>query len=196
MNLSSFRPVFKQFHSTNRIPSIFSRAAQCPQQRIPATTSPFSSTVRLQKRSKKGPGQDPRITSIRYHLYHPLTPRPLHFSRTRALRHWTIHRAWLLFLRKRRWDEERELERQYESMRAACEHLRLLDNNGNRVDAHEAGGEGPDPGTLGPHGREVGRLYRSAMIKRGVWGSVPVEYGKIQTDFPGREGWNHEWTRN
>jgi large subunit ribosomal protein L40 len=34
------------------------------------------------------------------------------------------------------------------------------------------------------------------MIKRGVWGSVPVEYARVQTDFPGREGWNHGWTRN
>jgi large subunit ribosomal protein L40 len=39
-------------------------------------------------------------------------------------------------------------------------------------------------------------LYRSAMLKRGVWGSVPVEYGRVQTDFPPREGWNHAWVRN
>jgi large subunit ribosomal protein L40 len=134
--------------------------------------------------------------SIRYHLSHPLTPRPLHFSRNRFLRHWTIHRAWMLFLRKRRAAEERELERQYMSMRAACEHLRLLDAHGNRVSEEEAGGQGPDAGRLGVKGREVGRLYRSAMIKRGVWGSVPVEYARLQTDFPGREGWNHGWTRN
>lgn len=82
------------------------------------------------------------------------------------------------------------------SMRAACEHLRLLDNNGNRVSEEEAGGQGPDAGTLGLRGREVGRLYRSSMLKRGVWGSVPIEYARVQTDFPGREGWNHGWTRN
>jgi len=82
------------------------------------------------------------------------------------------------------------------SMRAACEHLRLLDGNGNRVPEHEAGGQGPDPSQLGIKGREVGRLYRSAMLKRGVWGSVPVEYGRLQTHFPPREGWNHAWTRS
>jgi large subunit ribosomal protein L40 len=91
----------------------------------------------------------------------------------------------MLFLRKRRWAEERELERQYMSMRAACEHLRLMDTDGNKVSEEEAGGQGP-----------VGRLYRSAMLKRGVWGSVPVEYAKVQTDYPSRDGWNHGWTRD
>lgn len=134
--------------------------------------------------------------NIRYHLSHPLTPRPLHFSRNRYLRHWTIHRAWLLFLRKRRAAESLELERQYQSMRSACEHLRLMDSHGNKVSEEEAGGNGPDAGRLGVRGREVGRLYRSAMIKRGIWGSVPVEYARVQTDFPSRAGWNHEWTRN
>ena len=102
----------------------------------------------------------------------------------------------MLFLRKRRWAEERELERQYMSMRTACEHLRLMDSNGNKVSEEEAGGQGPDAGRLGVRGREVGRLYRSAMIKRGIWGSVPVEYARVQTDYPSRQGWNHEWTRN
>ncbi|EAT84345.1 hypothetical protein HBH56_043020 [Parastagonospora nodorum] len=195
MNLSSFRPVFRPFKTSARVPSATPRPTQCLQQRTPATTSQFSSTSPMQKR-KKGPGQDPRITSIRYHLSHPLTPRPLHFSRNRSLRHWTIHRAWLLFLRKRRAAEQLELERQYMSMRAACEHLRLMDSHGNRVDESKAGGQGPDPGTIGEGGKDVGRLYRSAMIKRGIWGSVPVEYARLQTDYPGREGWNHGWTRN
>ena len=101
----------------------------------------------------------------------------------------------MLFLRKRRWAEERDLERQYESMRAACEHLRLLDNNGIRVSEAQAGGTGTDPGALGPKGKEVGRLYRGAMNKRGVAASVPIEYARVQVDFPPREGWNHEWTR-
>lgn len=102
----------------------------------------------------------------------------------------------MLFLRKRRWAEERDLERQYESMRSACEHLRLMDSNGNRVSETEAGGQGADAGALGPKGKEVGRLYRAAMLKRGVWGSVPVEYARLQVDFPARDGWNHAWTRN
>ena len=153
---------------------------------FPSTTFP---------RLFRNPNTNTHPAQIRYHLNHPLTPRPLHFSRTRSLRHWTIHRAWLLFLRKRRWAEERDLERQYESMRAACEHLRLLDDAGNKVSEEEGGGQGPDAGRLGVKGREVGRLYRGAMLKRGVWGSVPIEYSRVQTDFPGREGWNHGWTR-
>ena len=80
-------------------------------------------------------------------------------------------------------------------MRDACEHLRLLDESGHRAAEHEAGGRGADAGTLGVRGKEVGSLYRGAMNKRGVWGSVPVEYAKGQVDFPGREGWNHGWTR-
>lgn len=101
----------------------------------------------------------------------------------------------MLFLRRRRRAEELDLERQYESMRSACEHLRLLDENGMRVPQSEGGGQGPDAGTLGPRGKEVGRLYRGSMNKRGIWGSVPVEYARGQVDFPGREGWNHGWTR-
>jgi large subunit ribosomal protein L40 len=80
-------------------------------------------------------------------------------------------------------------------MRAACEHLRLLDDNGMRVKPEEAGGQGADPGRLGVKGKEVGRLYRGAMNKRAIRGSVPVEYARVQVDFPGREGWNHGWTR-
>ncbi|CAN9174503.1 unnamed protein product [Alternaria alternata] len=199
MNLSIIRPVFRPYKATppSQSTNIWQRTAQqtCRQPPKPQRAT-FSTTPCLQKRSKKGPGNDPRITNIRYHLSHPLTPRPLHFSRNRSLRHWTIHRAWLLFLRKRRWAEERELERQYMAMRSACEHLRLMDNNGNLVKQDEAGGQGADPSRLGSKGREVGRLYRSAMLKRGVWGSVPVEYGRVQTDFPPREGWNHAWVRN
>lgn len=81
------------------------------------------------------------------------------------------------------------------SMRDACEALRLLDERGNRVSEQEAGGQGNDVTTLGAKGREVGRLYRTAMNKAGVWDSVPIEYARIQMDFPGREGWNSAWTR-
>ncbi|KAF2871914.1 hypothetical protein BDV95DRAFT_492950 [Massariosphaeria phaeospora] len=199
MNLSTLRPLFRPLGSPQfRTPNLLHRSAQTTPRptNAPSPTSPFSTTTRLQKRSKGAKNTtDPRITQIRYHLQHPLTPRPLRLSRLRSLRHWTIHRAWLLFLRKRRWAEERDLERQYESMRAACEHLRLLDDQGMRVSDTEGGGQGPDAGRLGTRGREVGRLYRGAMLKRGVWGSVPVEYARTQTDFPGREGWNVGWTR-
>ncbi|KAH7139425.1 hypothetical protein B0J11DRAFT_516759 [Dendryphion nanum] len=195
MNLSNFRPIIRS--SILLKPHIPAAPYQNVPKLTPASRSSFSSSTKLEARSKgKMNITDPRITNIRYHLQHPLTPRPLHFSRTRYLRHWTIHRAWMLFLRKRRLAEERELERQYNAMREACEHLRLLDENGMRVSEKEGGGQGADPGTLGPRGQDVGRLYRGAMTKRGIWGSVPIEYAKIQVDFPARDGWNHGWTRN
>lgn len=54
---------------------------------------------------------DPRISLIRYHLQHPKTPRPLRLSRMRGLRHWTIHRAWMLYQRKLKEKEGLELEK-------------------------------------------------------------------------------------
>lgn len=130
-----------------------------------------------------------RITLIRYHLQHPLTPRPLRFSRNRALRHWTIHRAWRLYQTKLRLKRERELERQYNSMAAACEALRLIDRYGlTAADRQRLGAGEADE-------KETGRLYRIAMRKDGVWDNVPIEYARIQTDSPPRTGWNHAWTR-
>ena len=65
-------------------------------------------------------------------------------------------------------------------MRAACEELRV------------GAGDG-------------GRLFRQAMTKKGVWGGlkaekgreggVPVEYARVQTVGPGREGWFGGWKR-
>ncbi|ORY14829.1 hypothetical protein BCR34DRAFT_479060 [Clohesyomyces aquaticus] len=208
MNFSIFRPNFRPLIASKfRCPNAIRNAQPLPRP-VPSKV-PFSTTAPLQKRQKGGKsGTDPRITQIRYHLFHPLTPRPLRFSRLRFLRHWTIHRAWLLYLRKTRRAQELELERQYNSMRAACEALRLLDESGNSVSAVEAGGQGGETGRLGQRGKEVGRLYRLAMMKRfgnkrggvegqgegGQWG-VPIEYARVQTDFPSREGWNHGWTR-
>jgi large subunit ribosomal protein L40 len=41
-----------------------------------------------------------------------------------------------------------------------------------------------------------GKLFRIAMTKTGVFrDGFPIEYGKLQTEGPSREGWNHEWTR-
>lgn len=134
------------------------------------------------------------LAAIRYFLYHPLTPRPLRFSRQRYLRHWTIHRAWQLFQAQQRRSKELELEKQYNSMRAACEALRLMDGNGMTV---EEGGEGPSSEGVpaGTTGKGVGRLYRIAMMKTDVWKGVPIEYARIQTETPPRDGWNHAWTR-
>ncbi|KAJ5386365.1 hypothetical protein N7509_008906 [Penicillium cosmopolitanum] len=122
-------------------------------------SAPFSSTSALAKR-KGGNTVDKRITLIRYFLYHPLTPRPLRFSRNRYLRHWTIHRAWQLFQAKQRRQQELELERQYQAMQSACEELRTSAGDG-------------------------GRLFRKSMNKKGIFTDMfPIEYGRMQTDYP------------
>ena len=194
---------------------------------------------------------------IRYHLFHPLNPRPLHLSRVRYLRHWTIHRAWHLFRAKQRRAEERSLEKQYQSMYNACEALRLLGEDGLAVQdvpvhglpgivSAEPGRIVRPPGARDPLSRrfvrrpdgtlyaedlrskddaeketqgkqadtenrreivevdvaaaaqrqqEVGRLYRLAMEKKGIFQGVPIEYARIQTDTPPRAGWDHGWKR-
>lgn len=126
---------------------------------------------------------------IRYFLQHPLTPRPLRFGRNRYLRHWTIHRAWQLYQSQLRRQRDLELERQFESMKTACEALRLMDGNGMAVD-EEVVRQLPST-----EAKQVGRLYRIAMLKNDVWKGIPIEYARIQTDSPPKEGWNHDWTR-
>ena len=72
-------------------------------------------------------------------------------------------------------------------MRDACEALRLMDANGMPATDGAAG--------VGTQGKDVGRLYRIAMQKSNIWQGVPIEYARIQTDGPPRDGWNHEWKR-
>jgi large subunit ribosomal protein L40 len=74
-------------------------------------------------------------------------------------------------------------------MKDACEALRLIDNHGLTAEDRARLGEPPE------EGKEMGRLYRIAMLKNGIWDGVPVEYARIQTDSPPRDGWNHAWTR-
>lgn len=62
-------------------------------------------------------------------------------------------------------------------MRKACEELRLIGSNGL------------------PGGKDEGRLFRTAMMKKGVWQGMPIEYARIQTEWPSKDGWNHAWTR-
>lgn len=72
---------------------------------------------------------------------------------------------------KKRHAHEVELQRQWQSMRAACEELRTGVGDG-------------------------GKLFRIAMNKKGVFSrQVPIEYGRLQTETPGREGWNYDWKR-
>lgn len=131
------------------------------------------------KKKRKGKGRgdlpDPRIKSLKISMSRAV-PSPLRFGRNRALRHWTIHRAWLLYQRKERERQAHELERMYRSMHNACEELR---------------------NTSGPGTREEGYLYRMAMLKHGMYGhnAVPIEYARPQTETPARQAWNHEWTR-
>jgi large subunit ribosomal protein L40 len=76
-------------------------------------------------------------------------------------------------------------------MYSACEALRLMDNEGFTESEREAVGITPLP-----HGsKDRGRLYRIAMLKHEIWKGVPIEYARIQTETPGREGWNHSWRR-
>lgn len=64
------------------------------------------------KKKRKGRGNlpDPRIKNIKSSMSRAV-PAPLRFARNRALRHWTIHRAWLLYQRKERERQAHELER-------------------------------------------------------------------------------------
>lgn len=125
----------------------------------------------------KGPARDPRILNMLSHMA-ALTPRrlpaPLRMGRNRHLRHWTIHRAWLLFRRRQREARESRLMLQHQSMESACEALRL---------------------TEGPGTRDQGYLYRVAMEKKGVYGhhGIPIEYARAQVDTPPRVPWNHDW---
>jgi large subunit ribosomal protein L40 len=82
-----------------------------------------------------------------------------------------------------------DLERQYNSMATACEALRLIDNSGLTASERLKLGEPEAPG------QQIGRLYRIAMQKKGIWDGVPIEYARIQTDTPPKDGWNHSWTR-
>jgi len=74
-------------------------------------------------------------------------------------------------------------------MAAACEALRLIDKHGLTAEDRLRLGE------PGAEGKEMGRLYRIAMRKDNIWDGVPIEYARIQTDTPPRDGWNHAWTR-
>lgn len=137
------------------------------------------------------------LLAVRSHLYlwsrsHSGIPLLTRVNSNRALRHWTIHRAFQLYQYNVRRKRELELERQYNAMNAACEALRLIDNHGLTAEERDKLGANA---TNGDAGKEMGRLYRIAMQKKGIWDGVPIEYARIQTESPPRNGWNHEWTR-
>ncbi|CAK7234006.1 hypothetical protein SCUCBS95973_008789 [Sporothrix curviconia] len=155
----------------------------------PPTVRPFSSTPQaaasdginrslpLRRTKRMLAERDPKIRIMDKAMYKlKFVPPPLRMGRNRYLRHWTIHRAWLLFRRQQRETRERELMQQYQSMHNACEALRL---------------------SRGPGLRDEGYLFRVAMEKKGVYrhGGVPIEYARPQTETPAREPWNHGWQR-
>ncbi|KAI1274206.1 hypothetical protein F5Y07DRAFT_374312 [Xylaria sp. FL0933] len=154
-----------------------SRAFHISPPREAKSVVPAKGSKKPSRRKGKGGGEgpDPRIVNLKSSMPRAV-PAPLRFARNRALRHWTIHRAWLLFQRKERDRQAHELERMYQSMHNACEELR---------------------NTSGPGTREEGYLYRVAMEKHGVYGhnAMPIEYARPQTETPARQAWNHEWTR-
>jgi large subunit ribosomal protein L40 len=45
-------------------------------------------------------------------------------------------------------------------------------------------------------GVNTGRLYRITMNETGVWQGLPMEYARLQTEWPSKEGWNHNWKRS
>lgn len=146
--------------------------------RISPCTRNFSTSSSLSKKSNQ-PKTDMRVTLIRYHMQHPLMPRPLRLSRSRALRHWTIARAWKVWDSKRRNQAKMELRRQYQCIQDSMEVLRNFDDGSSK------------------DGKEGSRLYRIATEKRGIYsnGSIPIEYARLQTDTPATVPWDHDWKR-
>ncbi len=131
----------------------------------------------IRKSKRKEEVRNPKMINMLSHfavLSPKRIPPPLRMGRNRHLRHWTIHRAWLLFRRREREAREKTLMRQYQSISSACEALRL---------------------TSGPGTRGEGYLYRVAMEKKGVYGleGVPIEYARAQTETPATVAWNHDW---
>ncbi|KAJ9148840.1 hypothetical protein NKR23_g4668 [Pleurostoma richardsiae] len=169
--LSSTKPLSSSFLS------ISCRTAAASPSPLALASRAFSTTPAPQKRHVEK--KDPKIISLMQGLSTTTlkrAPPPLRMARNRHLRHWTIHRAWLLFRRRQRDAREREMMRMYQGMHNACEELRM---------------------TEGPGSRPQGYLYRVAMEKKGVFGhhGVPIEYARAQTETPAKEAWNHGWKR-
>ncbi|KZL65565.1 ring finger domain protein [Colletotrichum incanum] len=163
-SLRGLRPTLTTLASTTSTTTTTARAL--------STTAPLAA----RKATSAGtPEYADRVANIRQHLF-AQAPPPLRMARNRHLRHWTIHRAWLLLQRQQREQREKELHRMQQSMYVANEELRK---------------------TAGPGTRDEGWLYRVAQEKKGVYGAgaVPIEYARYQSETPARQAWNHEWKR-
>jgi len=175
-------------HSLGRVAIVGPQQSQQPsvQSRPFSSTSPTLALLTKQYKLKPNPNskrrnehaqQDQRIVNLHRGLSMvKFMPPPLRMARNRHLRHWTIHRAWLLLRRQQREARQRTLMRQWQSMNNACEELRK---------------------TSGPGPRSEGYLYRVAMEKHGVYGhnGIPIEYARAQTETPARIAWDHDWKR-
>jgi large subunit ribosomal protein L40 len=173
---SAIRPV-ATIPST-RAMSTTSALAKGPAKGAPAKSSKPSKTPKQGGRKKNQVVRSDayeRVKILKQNMF-SAAPPPLRMARLRWLRHWTIHRAWQLFRRQQREATLKERYRMHAGMYNACEELRK---------------------TVGPGNRSEGYLYRVAMEKKGVWGTnaIPIEYARLQTDFPGKQAWNHDWKR-
>ncbi|KAL7937301.1 hypothetical protein V8C35DRAFT_276811 [Trichoderma chlorosporum] len=153
-------------------PRLFSTTSPSLARKLPTPAGPPKAA---RKRSAPKSENFNRIRTLRRNMFSPAPP-PLRMARQRYLRHWTIHRAWMLFRRKQHEATAKERSRMHAGMYNACEELRK---------------------TVGPGSRGEGYLYRVAMEKKGVYGleGVPIEYARFQTDSPAKEPWNHDWKR-
>jgi large subunit ribosomal protein L40 len=140
-----------------------------------APIKPFKNTPVRRSRQPGRSDSYRRVAILKQNMFSPAPP-PLRMARQRHLRHWTIHRAWLLFRRQQDAAVHEERSRMASGMFNACEALRK---------------------TVGPGHRGEGYLYRVAMEKKGVWGmnAVPIEYARFQTENPAKQAWDHGWKR-
>jgi len=87
----------------------------------------------------------------------------LRLSAEDQVRHETIHRAWLLYNRKKRLAHEQDLQKQFAKMEYACDMLQKLDP----------------------------RLYAASKIEV-TNHTFPLDY-RTPTDTPSPQGWNCDW---
>lgn len=156
------------------------RKKKGPKQQVLTKQSRAALAARNEAKRKKAQANaklEPKVAAIMQFLYAPTHVKaPLRMARNRQVRHWTIHRAWQLLLRRKEEQLHRELTGCQQSMSSACEVLRTLE---------------------GPGSRPEGWLYRKAMEKEGLWRmqAVPIEYARPLVETPGDKPWNHEWKR-
>lgn len=109
-------------------------------------------------------GIDSRSLQMRDIQFRSATPLKLDLSASEVIQHDTIHRAWQLFLRRRREAREGELERQFHRMSLACSDLAQHDPV----------------------------LFRGSMVKDKKR-KFPVEMRAL-TETPAKKGWDYAWT--